>query len=101
MVIEAPPGDSILAAGVAVWDGGRHDRRDLPMLRVLPLLLIFTAATRAADSRGPTPLSPQEITEGWVQLFDGETTFGWLTNGPVRVEGGELVLGGGQQATAR
>ena len=70
------------------------------MRLTLTLLLVLAAgATHAADA--PPPLTPEEITAGWVQLFDGATTFGWLTNGPVRVEGGELVLGGRQQATAR
>ncbi len=39
-------------------------------------------------------LSPKEIEEGWILLFDGETTFGWKTEGEVKVEDGQLRLGG-------
>jgi hypothetical protein len=70
------------------------------MRRCLACLVVLAAGVaRAADP--PTPLTPQELADGWVQLVDGETTFGWLTGGPVRVEGGEMVLGGREQATAR
>lgn len=31
----------------------------------------------------PTILSPEEIAEGWIALFDGETLFGWQAIGPV------------------
>ncbi len=72
------------------------------MRRSLTLLAVLIAGTaRAADAPKPNTLTPQEIADGWIQLFDGETTFGWLTGGPVKVEGGGLILGGRQQATAR
>lgn len=32
-------------------------------------------------------------TDGWVQLFDGNTMFGWVTDGDVRVKDGVLVIG--------
>jgi hypothetical protein len=71
------------------------------MRRCLTLLLVFAGTARAADAPKPNTLTPQEIADGWVQLFDGESTFGWLTSGPVRVDGGDMVLGGRGQAVAR
>jgi hypothetical protein len=32
-------------------------------------------------------------TDGWVQLFDGNSTFGWLVDGDVRIQDGFLVIG--------
>src|SRR5262245_50351116 len=40
------------------------------------LLTSFLAPVRAE-----TALTPKEISEGWVLLFDGETTFGWKARG--------------------
>lgn len=39
-------------------------------------------------------LSRQEIQAGWLLLFDGESTFGWKTEGDVAVNGGRLIVGG-------
>jgi hypothetical protein len=39
-------------------------------------------------------LTPEEVADGWLLLFDGETTFGWKTEGDVSVEGGVLHVGG-------
>ncbi|HEY2786579.1 MAG TPA: family 16 glycoside hydrolase, partial [Fimbriiglobus sp.] len=41
---------------------------------VIPLLLAPT--TRAEEK--PNTLTPKEIAEGWILLFDGETAFGWV-----------------------
>jgi hypothetical protein len=42
--------------------------------------LLFCAASqlRAADQNS---LSPQELADGWILLFDGETTYGWEAGG--------------------
>jgi hypothetical protein len=65
------------------------------------LLVLIVGVVRAADPPKPNTLTSQEIADGWIQLFDGATAFGWLTSGPVRVEGGALILGGREQAMAR
>jgi hypothetical protein len=44
-----------------------------------------------ADGK-PNTLTPKEIAEGWVLLFDGESTFGWTVVGDVRAEEGKLTL---------
>jgi hypothetical protein len=71
------------------------------MRRCLSLLLVLAAGTvRAADSPKPNTLTPEEIAEGWISLFDGETTFGWKFEGQCDVKEGSLVLGGDKNAFA-
>lgn len=53
----------------------------------------------------PNTLTPQEVSEGWILLFDGETTFGWAPRGGSQWEVKEGALcykpgsGGGFLAT--
>ena len=47
-----------------------------------------------ADGYKPNTLTAKEIEEGWILLFDGETTFGWKTEGNVKVDDGQLCIGG-------
>lgn len=49
------------------------------MHRFLTVLLMLSLALscRAADDAKPKTLTPKEIADGWILLFDGETTFGW------------------------
>ncbi len=61
----------------------------------------FARAGARSDTASANSLSPEEIAEGWVLLFDGETTFGWKVEGEARVENGELVLGGTKETIAR
>jgi hypothetical protein len=58
------------------------------------------SAWPAKDRPRPDTLTPHEIAEGWLLLFDGETTFGWKVKGQARVEDGVLVLGGDRPTTA-
>jgi hypothetical protein len=64
------------------------------MHRLLTLLFVFSLAIPgwAADDTKPNTLTPKEIVEGWILLFDGETTFGWdadcrLKKGPISLQG--------------
>jgi hypothetical protein len=43
------------------------------------LMLPLTALAWAADEPKPHTLTPQEVADGWILLFDGETTFGWTS----------------------
>jgi hypothetical protein len=45
-------------------------------------------------------LTPQEVADGWISLFDGETTFGWNVEGEAAVKDGVLVLGGAKPTRA-
>jgi hypothetical protein len=49
------------------------------MRRLLTLCLVLSlaAAARAADAPKPSTLTPKEIEQGWILLWDGETTYGW------------------------
>jgi hypothetical protein len=52
-----------------------------------------------ADDK-PNALSPKQIEDGWILLFDGETTFGWKIDGDARVSDGTLILGGDKATRA-
>jgi hypothetical protein len=50
------------------------------MFRARFALVLLIATLLARPLRAETPhntLTPQEIAEGWILLFDGQTTFGW------------------------
>ncbi|HWR52428.1 MAG TPA: DUF1080 domain-containing protein [Bryobacteraceae bacterium] len=58
--------------------------------------LILTLATLAFPQK-PNSLTPREAADGWLLLFDGQTTFGWTQDGEGRwrVQDGVLVGEGG------
>ncbi|MCI0379891.1 MAG: DUF1080 domain-containing protein [Gemmataceae bacterium] len=45
-------------------------------------------------------LTPKEIQDGWLRLFDGETVFGWTTKGDAQVGKDGLALDGGKEGAA-
>jgi hypothetical protein len=67
------------------------------------LILILGPSSPAAhnESSKPNTLTPQEIADGWILLFDGETTYGWTSEGHVKVSDGTLAISGGNEPTAR
>ncbi len=71
-------------------------------LCTLIVLVIAAASASAAekDEVKPNRLTPKEIADGWILLFDGRTTFGWKIDGEAKVENGVLVLGGSKAAKA-
>jgi hypothetical protein len=70
-------------------------------LCILSLFLLIGSLHAADEKEGPKPntLTPDEIAEGWILLFDGTTNFGWKIEGDAKIEDGVLVLGGGDQET--
>jgi hypothetical protein len=40
-------------------------------------LILLSGALAAQERARPNTLTPKEIADGWVLLFDGESTFGW------------------------
>jgi Domain of Unknown Function (DUF1080) len=57
-------------------------------------LLAVTLPCQAQDKK-PNTLTPKEIADGWILLFDGETTFGWKgqeEGGQPKVTDGALVV---------
>jgi hypothetical protein len=67
----------------------------------LALLVGVTALASGEEKPNPSALTPKEIADGWILLFDGKTTFGWQIDGEAKVEDGALVLGGTKATTAR
>jgi hypothetical protein len=65
----------------------------------LLLLAAVAVPTRAADKPRPNTLTPKEIADGWILLFDGETTFGWDAVAEPKVADGVLTLTGGAKAS--
>jgi hypothetical protein len=63
-------------------------------------LLLATLPAPAADEAKPNTLTPKEVADGWILLFDGETTFGWQIDGEAKVADGILTLGGKKETTA-
>ncbi len=62
--------------------------------------LLLAALLLAADAPKPNTLTPREAADGWLLLFDGETTFGWKIEGDARLADGAVVLGGDKETTA-
>ncbi len=42
--------------------------------------VLFVFAAHAFAEQAPNTLTEQELNDGWILLFDGETTFGWKAN---------------------
>src|SRR4051795_5426991 len=63
-------------------------------------LLLLAGAAAPGQEVVPNALTPKEVADGWLLLFDGETAFGWKVEGPAEVKGGALVLGRGGKAVA-
>jgi hypothetical protein len=64
-------------------------------MRHIVLLCTALAVPAFADDKPkPNTLTPKEIEEGWILLFDGETTFGWKIDGEATAKDGVLSVGG-------
>ena len=50
------------------------------VLPVLALMAGLSGVAKAEDNK----LTPKESSEGWISLFDGETTFGWKARGDAK-----------------
>jgi hypothetical protein len=68
---------------------------------LLMVSLLFLAAPGFADDKPkPNSLTPKEIADGWLMLFDGETTFGWTIDGEAKVKDHAIILAKGKKAVA-
>ena len=66
------------------------------------LLLMFVmrpSLTTAEEGAKPNQLTPEQIVEGWISLFDGETLFGWTPTSKAnwKVEAGAIAVSEGEQ----
>jgi len=71
------------------------------MCRLFAVASILTAflVSHAVEDPKFNALTSQEVSDGWLLLFDGETLFGWETKGDAKVKNGILVIGGNDPAT--
>ena len=60
----------------------------------------MSAAEEGKAGKRHNTLSKAELTDGWLLLFDGKTTFGWKANGKAdwRVENGTIVVTSGEKS---
>ncbi|MEW4564102.1 DUF1080 domain-containing protein [Bremerella sp. JC770] len=76
--------------------------RQFPAIPVILLTLAMGAGLPVATGFAQTPgLTPEEIEEGWISLFDGESLFGWkqvtktdwkVVDGTIQATNGEVGL---------
>ena len=59
---------------------------------ILALAFLLAIALPCRAQAKPNTLTPKEIADGWILLFDGETTFGWIGKG-LKADGGALHFG--------
>lgn len=73
------------------------------MFRMLTVAvgIVVAAPAIAEDKTKPNTLTPKEIAEGWILLFDGETSYGWKPieykdskKADISVKDGCLVISG-------
>lgn len=62
------------------------------------LLLAFTGLCARTSALEPAPLTSEQLAEGWINLFDGESLFGWkaTTKADWKVDSGAITVGGGE-----
>ena len=75
----------------------RHPNR-LSTATCLVLFLITAIVGSVANAAEHNRLSPEELAEGWLLLFDGETAFGWRPSSEVnwKVVGGTITASQGK-----
>jgi len=65
----------------------------------LAVLIGLFANALAVSAAEPNQLTPDEVAEGWISLFDGETLFGWTPTSKTdwKVADGAITVSGGDQ----
>lgn len=71
----------------------RQIRRLATRFLASALIILALPAANGRDGSQPNTLSPREVAEGWILLFDGQSDFGWASRGDSRwtVEDGCLT----------
>jgi hypothetical protein len=65
------------------------------------VLFLLGCSRITAEKSNANSLTPKEIADGWILLFDGETTFGWEVDGEAKIKDGVLALGGDKATIAQ
>ncbi len=70
--------------------------------RIAPLIFVFVwALSSRLPAAEPNTLTAEEIADGWILLFDGQTDYGWqagskanwkVADGTISVDAGEMGL---------
>jgi len=68
------------------------------MYSLLCLALLFPARDTATELL-PPGITMDKAFQGWIALYDGETSYGWKTTGDVKIEKGILTVGGDKEAS--
>lgn len=63
-------------------------------MRLFALVLLVPSLAMAEEKIVPNQLTKLMITEGWITLFDGETTFGWTATKDIKVADGVITIPG-------
>lgn len=86
---EVPPG-----TGQPVADAGSDPPPAVPLAETFP-----DVSAVAVGELNLQPLSAQELAEGWISLFDGQTLYGWeaANQADWRVERGAIVVSSGEK----
>src|SRR3954471_2571949 len=71
-----------------------------PMYRLAFVSILAVVPAFADEKAKPNTLTPKEIADGWILLFDGESTYGWKVEGEAKAKDGVLLLGGEKETTA-
>lgn len=68
-------------------------------MRTSAVLLAVAMTCLGAFSQQPRPtaLTSKEVTDGWLLLFDGQSTFGWKVEGDAKVVDGVMMVNGGDK----
>ncbi|WP_428305279.1 3-keto-disaccharide hydrolase [Lacipirellula sp.] len=66
---------------------------------LLVSLLVAPSLAAAAEVAKPNQLTPEQIAEGWISLFDGETLFGWTPTSKAdwKVDDGAIAASEGDE----
>jgi hypothetical protein len=65
------------------------------------LSFVLLLIGQPAEPLKPIPIDQARAAAGGIKLYDGQSTYGWKVEGPVKLENGEMVLGGDRPVSAR
>lgn len=77
---------------------GGCEARSRPSPAVAPQRAVQTEQVAVADTPPPEVLTKEEVADGWIALFDGETLFGWHAHSKAdwQVKDGAIVVTSGE-----